>query len=165
MERSKVKLTVIFLLAVLNLFLLSNVFLQYHQARVYEKTTREQVLVFLQHNGVTVAQAVVPWKHDLTTRAEELPDQMLPGQTLPSQGLPNHIEIQPARETATLLMDFVRGMGDLGQTCTEIKMIREGYQYNGAEERAVLTPMWQVETDNGTFFLDCAQGSLYQEEA
>lgn len=163
MERSKLKLTVIFLLAVLNLFLLGNVFLQYHQARAYERTTREQVLIFLQRNGVTVAQTVVPWKHDLTTRAEDLPDQMLPDQTLPSQGLPNHIEIQSAREAATLLMDFVRGLGDLGQTCTEIRAIREGYQYNGEGERAVLTPMWQVETDNGTFLLDCAEGILRQE--
>lgn len=42
MERSKLKLTVIFLLVVLNLFLLGSVVLQHHQTQAYEATTRQQ---------------------------------------------------------------------------------------------------------------------------
>ena len=38
--------------------------------------------------------------------------------------------------------------------------IQEGYWYSGEEDRAVLTPMWEIETDQGTFLLDCAQGLL-----
>lgn len=54
-------------------------------------------------------------------------------------------------------MDFVRGLSELGQTCEMIHGIQEGYWYSG-EDRAVLTPMWEIETDQGTFLLDCAQG-------
>lgn len=56
-------------------------------------------------------------------------------------------------------MDFVRGLSELGQTCEMIHGIQEGYWYSG-EDRAVLTPMWEIETDQGTFLLDCAQGLL-----
>ena len=48
--------------------------------------------------------------------------------------------VQPAREPATLLMDFVRGLSELGQTCETIHGIQEGYWYSGEEDRAVLTP-------------------------
>lgn len=160
MERSKLKLTVIFLLAVLNLFLLGNVFLQYHQARSYEKTTREQVLIYLQHQGIQVDRETVPWQSALAQEAEEAASQLLPDQSLPAEGLPAHCEVQPARDAPTLLMDFVRGLSDLGATCTKIEAIREGYLYSGEGDRAVLTPVWEMETDGGTFHLDCAQGAL-----
>ena len=160
MERSKLKLTVIFLLAVLNLFLLGNVFLQYHQARSYENTTREQVLIYLQNSGIAVDRETVPWQSGLDTELEKVSGQLLPDQSLPEEGMPAHCEIQPARDAATLLMDFVRGLPDLGASCSQITAIREGYLYSGEGERAVLTPVWELETDGGTFRLDCAQGTL-----
>ena len=132
MERSKLKLTVIFLLTVLDLFLLGSVLMQCHQSRAYARTTRR----------------------------EDLADQILPDSEWPAQGLPDNCEVQPAREPATLLMDFVRGLSELGQTCEMIHGIQEGYWYSGEEDRAVLTPMWEIETDQGTFLLDCAQGLL-----
>ena len=104
MERSKLKLTVIFLLAVLNLFLLGSVLLQHHQSQVYADTTREQVLLYLQRSGVTVQEETIPWQSTLSTQLEEAAGQLLPGQDVPQQGLPAHCEIQPARETATLLV-------------------------------------------------------------
>lgn len=165
MERSKLKLTVIFLLAVLNLFLLGNVFLQYHQARTYENTTREQTLLYLQNRGIQVDRETVPWESTLSGETETAASQLLPDQSLPAEGLPAHCEIQPARDAATLLMDFVRGLSDLGASCTQIKAIREGYLYSGEGDRAVLTPVWELETDGGTFRLDCAQGTLTQWSA
>lgn len=165
MERSKLKLTVIFLLAVLNLFLLGNVFLQYHQSRSYENTTREQMLVYLQNRGIQVDRDTVPWQSTLDTETAEAAGQLLPDQSLPAEGLPAHCEIQPARDAATLLMDFVRGLADLGASCTRIETIREGYLYSGEGERAVLTPVWELATDGGTFRLDCAQGTLTQWSA
>ena len=93
-------------------------------------------------------------------RREDLADQILPDSEWPAQGLPDNCEVQPAREPATLLMDFVRGLSELGQTCEMIHGIQEGYWYSGEEDRAVLTPMWEIETDQGTFLLDCAQGLL-----
>ena len=107
-----------------------------------------------------VQQETIPWESGLSARREDLADQILPDSEWPAQGLPDNCEVQPAREPATLLMDFVRGLSELGQTCEMIHGIQEGYGYSGEEDRAVLTPMWEIETDQGTFLLDCAQGLL-----
>ena len=56
MERSKLKLTVIFLLVVLNLFLLGSVVLQHHQTQAYEATTRQQILLYLENKNDSVAE-------------------------------------------------------------------------------------------------------------
>ena len=114
MERSKLKLTVIFLLVVLNLFLLGSVVLQHHQTQAYEATTRQQILLYLENHNVSVAEEVVPWETALSTQAEDLTGQLLPQQALPEEGLPTDCEIQPARATATLLMYVVQGLPALG---------------------------------------------------
>lgn len=145
MERSKLKLTVIFLLVVLNLFLLGSVVLQHHQTQAYEATTRQQILLYLENHNVSVAEEVVPWETALSTQAEDLPA---------------NCEIQPARAAATLLMYVVQGLPALGVETVTIQSIEEGYRYSGEGDRAVLTPMWALTTDQGTFLLDCASGAL-----
>lgn len=159
MERSKLKLTVIFLLVVLNLFLLGSV-VQHHQTQAYEATTRQQILLYLENHNVSVAEAVVPWETALSTQAEDLTGQLLPQQALPEKGLPADCEIQPARAAATLLMYVVQGLPALGVETVTIQSIEEGYRYSGEGDRAVLTPMWALTTDQGTFLLDCASGAL-----
>ena len=163
MERSKLKLTVIFLLAVLNLVLLGCVIFQHQQARSYDQLAQNQILIYLENNGIAARPEIIPWETALTTRPEDLASQLLEGEEIPDQGLPANCEVQPARETATLLMDFVRGLEDLDRTCTELRAIHEGYQYSGEGDRAVLTPTWEMETDRGTFRLDCADGILTPE--
>lgn len=160
MERSKLKLTVIFLLAVLNLVLLGCMVVGQHQARSYEKLTQDQILQYLENNGITANRGAIPWQTSLSAQPEDLARQLLPGQTLPDQGLPANCEVQPARAPATLLMDFVQGLDRLGKTCTQLTAVREGYLYSGEGDRAVLTPVWELETDSGTFRLDCASGTL-----
>ena len=160
MERSKLKLTVIFLLVVLNLFLLGSVVLQHHQTQAYEATTRQQILLYLENHNVSVAEEVVPWETALSTQAEDLTGQLLPQQALPEEGLPADCEIQPARAAATLLMYVVQGLPALGGETGTIQSIEEGYRYSGEGDRAVLTPMWALTTDQGTFLLDCASGAL-----
>ena len=157
MERSKLKLTVIFLLVVLNLFLLGSVVLQHHQTQAYEATTRQQILLYLENHNVSVAEEVVPWETALSTQAEDLTGQLLPQQ---EEGLPADCEIQPARAAATLLMYVVQGLPALGVETVTIQSIEEGYRYSGEGDRAVLTPMWALTTDQGTFLLDCASGAL-----
>ena len=124
MERSKLKLTVIFLLTVLDLFLLGSVLMQCHQSRDYARTTQTQILVYLERNGIEVQQETIPWESGLSARREDLADQILPDSEWPAQGLPDNCEVQPAREPATLLMDFVRGLSELGQTCETIHGIQ-----------------------------------------
>ena len=63
MERSKLKLTVIFLLTVLDLFLLGSVLMQCHQSRDYARTTQTQILVYLERNGIEWRKVISagPW--------------------------------------------------------------------------------------------------------
>ena len=91
MERSKLKLTVIFLLTVLDLFLLGSVLMQCHQSRDYARTTQTQILVYLERNGIEVQQETIPWESGLSARREDLADQILPDSEWPAQGLPDSL--------------------------------------------------------------------------
>lgn len=57
-------------------------------------------------------------------------------------------------------MYVVQGLPALGVETVTIQSIEEGYRYSGEGDRAVLTPMWALTTDQGTFLLDCASGAL-----
>ena len=54
----------------------------------------------------------------------------------------------------------LRKRGGNAQPEVPIQSIEEGYRYSGEGDRAVLTPMWALTTDQGTFLLDCASGAL-----
>lgn len=64
------ELTVIFLLTVLDLFLLGSVLMQCHQSRDYARTTQTQILVYLERNGIEVQQETIPWESGLSARRE-----------------------------------------------------------------------------------------------
>lgn len=160
MERSKMKLAVIFLLAAVNLFLLGSVVLQRQQSQGYEAAVREQILIYLDKRNITVDPETIPWESALTAKMENLPDQLLDPAELPAEGLPAACEIQPALEAPALLVDFALAAEDAGLTPLVIQSIREGYQYSGEADRAVLTPMWELTTDRGTFLLSGAEGTL-----
>ncbi len=160
MERSKLKLAVIFLLVVLDLCLLGVVIYQDIEARAYEALTREQALTYLEKHGIHADRDVIPWESSLEVPAKKLPEHILPETPLPEQGLGENYEVQTMRRPETLLADFVRGLGQLKASCQEIHGIREGYLYAAQNSRAVLTPTWVVETDGGAFYLDCVDGTL-----
>ncbi|MFR4758281.1 MAG: hypothetical protein ACLT9P_09515 [Evtepia gabavorous] len=150
MERSKLKLTVIFLLTVLDLFLLGSACSATKVPRLRPHHP-DADLVYLERNGIEVQQETIPWESGLSARREDMADQILPDSEWPAQGLPDNCEVQPAREPATLLMDFVRGLSELGQTCETIHGIQEGYWYSGEEDRAVLTPCGRLRPTRGPF--------------
>ena len=91
---------------------------------------------------------------------KKLPERVLPDTPLPESGLGDRYEVETMRRPETLLADFARGLDQLGASCSTIEGITEGYRYLAQGERAVLTPVWVVETDGGTFYLDCADGTL-----
>ena len=62
MERAKLKLTVIILLALLNVLLLSLVLSQNLQSRTYEQDGRVQALVYLDDRGIQAEEDVIPWE-------------------------------------------------------------------------------------------------------
>lgn len=161
MERARMKLAVIFLLAALNAVLLGYVLVQAHQTKAYEQLTRQQAMTYLEHHGVSISEAVIPWeieptKIDLDT--ERTDD--FGGDPIPAEGLPENCEVEDSRKTVTLLLDLVRGLSDLGISNVEIQTIQAGYRYNGAGDRGVLTPMWALETSVQSYYLNCATGEV-----
>ena len=87
MERSRVKLTVIFLLIVLDLCLLGVVLYQNHNARAYEQLTRDQALLYLENHGIRADESVIPWESSLEIPVKKLPEHILPETPLPENGL------------------------------------------------------------------------------
>ena len=160
MERSKLKLTVIFLLVAMDLCLLGIVIYQNYEARTYEALTREQALRYLEVHGIRASADAIPWKTSLEVPVKKLPQHILPDTPLPETGLGERYEVRTMRRPETLLADFARGADRLGASCGEITSIIEGYAYAAQGDRAILTPVWVVETDGGTFYLDCSDGTL-----
>ena len=159
MERSKLKLTVIFLLVVLNLFLLGSVGCSTIRPRRMRPPPASR-------SCSTWKTTTSPWRRRWSPGDRPLhpgggPDWAAPAPAgPPEEGLPADCEIQPARAAATLLMYVVQGLPALGVETVTIQSIEEGYRYSGEGDRAVLTPMWALTTDQGTFLLDCASGAL-----
>ncbi len=163
MERAKLKLAVIFLLAVLDLCLLGIVLWQGHSARSYESAAREQAMVYLENHGIRAEKGTIPWDSALDVTVKELPEHILPEAPLPETGLGESIEVRAMRRPETLLADFVRETNRLRVKCTGISSVTEGYACAAQTGRVILTPMWVVETDAGTYYLDCAAGTLERE--
>ena len=160
MERSKLKLAVIFLLAALDLCLLGIVVWQNHSARSYETAAMEQAMLYLENHGIRARRETIPWETSLDVPVKRLPEHILPETPLPENGLGESFEVLAMRRPETLLADFVREADRLGARCSELQSITEGYACTAQSGRVILTPMWVVDTDAGSFYLDCAEGSL-----
>lgn len=161
MERTRLKLAVIFLLAALNVVLLGYVLLQAQQSRAYEDLTRRQAMTYLETHGVLLSESIIPWETD-TTKIDldtERTDDF-GGDPIPTEGLPENCEVEDSRKTVTLLLDLVRGLSDWNASGTEVQAIQTGYRYVGEGDRGVLTPMWKLETSGQSYYLNCATGEV-----
>lgn len=161
MERTRLKLAVIFLLAALNVVLLGYVLLQAQQSRAYEDLTRRQAMTYLETHGVLLSESIIPWETD-TTKIDldtERTDDF-GGDPIPTEGLPENCEVEDSRKTVTLLLDLVRGLSDWNASDTEVQAIQTGYRYVGEGDRGVLTPMWKLETSGQSYYLNCATGEV-----
>ena len=160
MERARLKLAVIFLLAALNIVLLGYVLLQAHQTREYEALTHQQVLTYLNNHGIAVSEASIPWDEDWRAVVLEEESSNMGGDPLPEGGLPENCEVETARSAVTLLMELAVGLSDLGVSSATIQSIETGYRYAGEGDRGVLTPMWKLETSGQSYYLNCATGEV-----
>lgn len=62
---------------------------------------------------------------------------------------------------ATALIDVFRGLNELGDVCSEISAIREGYAATASLSGTMtLTPVWHITTDTGTYQLNTLTGVL-----
>lgn len=146
MERTKLKLTVILILAILDAVLLALVLVQDRQSAGYEEAGRAQAVRYLAQNGLTVAEDAVPWESALTPPK---PDGV-------------SWELRTSRGAETLLVDLVRGLDGLEPRPKEIRSITEEWSEVRQDDRGVLTPTWILETDVGLLTLDCATGTVSQ---
>lgn len=161
MERARLKLAVIFLLAALNAVLLGYVLVQAHQTKEYETLTRQQAMTYLENHGISISETIIPWQTDpaeINLDAERTDD--FGGDPIPTEGLPENCEVEDSRKTVTLLLDLVRGLSDLSASGAEVQTIQTGYRYVGEGGRGVLTPMWKLETDTQIYYLNCATGEV-----
>lgn len=157
MERTRLKLAVIFLLAALNVVLLGYVLLQAQQSKDYEDLTRQQIMTYLTDHGIAVSETHIPWDEDWQAVVlEEESNNM--GEIPPGGGLPENCEVETARSAVTLLMELAVGLSDLGVSSATIQSIETGYRYAGEGDRGVLTPMWKLETSGQSYYLNCATG-------
>lgn len=160
MERARLKLAVIFLLAALNIVLLGYVLLQAHQTKEYEALTHQQVLTYLNNHGIAVSETCIPWDEDWRTVVLEEASSNMGGDPLPEGGLPENCEVETARSAVTLLMELAVGLSDLGVSSATIQSIETGYRYAGEGDRGVLTPMWKLETSVQSYYLNGATGEV-----
>lgn len=70
----------------------------------------------------------------------------------------------PARDVitvATALIDFLNGVGALGDVCNRIDAIEPGYTATASLSGPILlTPVWRVTTDTGSYQLDAVTGGV-----
>ena len=112
MERTRLKLAVIFLLAALNVVLLGYVLLQAQQSRAYEDLTRQQIMTYLTDHGIAVSETRIPWDEDWRAVVLEEESNNMGGDPLPEGGLPENCEVETARSAVTLLMELAGGLSD-----------------------------------------------------
>lgn len=160
MERAKLKLAVIFLLAALNIVLLGCVLMQAHETKEYERLARQQVMTYLQEHGISLSEEAVPWETDQTDIVLGEESDAMGGDPLPEGGLPENCEVETARSAVTLLMELAVGLSDLGVSSATIQSIETGYRYAGEGDRGVITPMWKLETSGQSYYLNCATGEV-----
>ena len=146
MERTRLKLAVIFLLAALNVVLLGYVLLQAQQSRAYEDLTRQQIMTYLTDHGIAVSETHIPWDEDWRAVVLEEESNNMGGDPLPEGGLPENCEVETARSAVTLLMELAVGLSDLGVSSATIQSIETGYRYAG--EGGPGRPHPHVETGN-----------------
>ena len=160
MERAKLKLAVIFLLAALNIVLLGCVLMQAHETKEYERLARQQVMTYLSDHGISLSEETVPWETDPTEVVLKENDTSMGGDPLPEGGLPENCEVKTSRDAVTLLMDFARGLPDAAASGLQVESIQTGYRYTDQGDRGVLTPMWKLETSVQSYYLNCATGEV-----
>lgn len=76
-------------------------------------------------------------------------------------GTPTPSEFSTPLSVATALFDFYNGLGLLGDVCSHVDQIEQGYISTAALTGPMtLTPVWRIDTDTGRYQLDTVTGVL-----
>lgn len=160
MERAKLKGAVIILLALVNVILLGLVLRQNHTYAQYEQEGRAQALAYLEDHGIAADEDVIPWNSLLQDAKADPSKHLLAEAPVDLEEDKTLWETQTARQPLTLVVDLVQGLEDLKANSTRLEAIQEGYGDAGQEGRTVLVPLWEVTTDTGVYYLNCATGEV-----
>lgn len=161
MERTKLKLAVIFLLVVMNLLLLGNAVVQHRQNVRYTREAVTEAMVYLEGHGISVGREDIPWTSRLPADPEKISSSegiVFPGDTM-QEG--ETFLVGSSRRAETLAVDLANDLTALGVTELTVDSVAEGYRYDGVTRTMV--PVWQVKTDRGDFYLNCTDGTLTAE--
>lgn len=163
MERTKLKLAVIFLLVVMNLLLLGSAVVQHRQNVYYARAGITEAMTYLENHGVTAEREVIPWSSTLPDTLEKV--RAAEGLLLLGDPMPEgeSYTIQPSRRPETMAVDLANGLAGLELRSVTLRSVTEGYRYDDLAR--TMTPVWQVETDRGTFLLDGGTGTLMTERS
>ena len=76
-------------------------------------------------------------------------------------GIPEEVNQREQITVATALMRFFNGVKELGDACTQIREITQGYILTSTiTEPIPMTPVWQIVTDTCVYQLDTLTGQL-----
>lgn len=68
-------------------------------------------------------------------------------------------------DSVTILMNFLKFVNDTGSVCSEIKDLKIEYNmYSAVSENCTLRPVWRIETDSGSYYIDAASGEAENVE-
>lgn len=80
-------------------------------------------------------------------------------------GTPQPDESRQTLEVPTALIRFYHGLTAMGDVCSRIDSITQGYvATNYSPGSTSLVPVWQVATDSGTYLLDMLTGEVSRVE-
>lgn len=92
------------------------------------------------------------WQGDVLVR---LQGSRIAGTSAPAEG------VAPL-SAAAILVRFLAGLNRDGDMCSRIEGMTAGYLAAGAAGTLQLDPVWALETDNGTYYVDAATGTLHR---
>lgn len=81
-------------------------------------------------------------------------------------GTPQEDESRQPMEVPTALIRFYHGLTAMGDVCSRINSITQGYVGGSfSPGPSTLTPVWQIVTDTGTYLLDTITGEVSRMES
>lgn len=118
-----------------------------------EERGAKTVLIFRQEwNGAPLfsCQVELTWEDGCLT---SLRGQRLAGTSVPAGG-------NVPLDTATVLVRFLAGLNREGYVCSSIQRMTAGYVVSGTARPVQLIPVWLIETDSGSYYVDGTTGAL-----
>lgn len=101
------------------------------------------------------------FKCRFTIQATDAGETLIAGTRLP--GLPENETEADTLSAATILLNFINEINTEGIIIRKIERMYAGYMMFTSLASLDLKPVWRIDTDSGTYFMDAAQGVLIRD--